>query len=650
MKRAIRWLAQLAVLALPALAAAGTDPGPARNAFVAAYAEADAGIAAPAGGDPAVLTDYVLYPYLLAARLRAAIRIVPADTGESPTDIATAEFLARYGTDPVARLVRRPWLESLAGRRRWEPFLAAYATANGPSQALRCAAIEARIALARTDGLAEAVVAEWLTPRSAPGACDPGFNWLRSRGTLDAAMVEQRARLALAQGEAGLARFLARSLPEPAARPLREWATLIENPQAAIDALIASPGTPVENDALLDGWSRLARRNSDAAHDRFDALVAARQLDGAQASRHAKPLALGLAWSRRSRALEYFAKIAAADYDDVTHEWRVRAALWAGDWALVASAIEAMPATLSSEARWRYWAARAREVRGDPEAARTLYAAVIPTDNWYAVLAAARLGESFAPHQQPLAVDAESLAALEATPAFVRARELLQAELPALAQAEWNAGYEPLDPPARKTAIVLAARWGWHFQAIATAARQRLFEDYDLLYPRPFEATVLEAAELTNLPPTLIYSVIRQESLYQPWAESGAGAIGLMQLLPETARRTAAQLDRPRPTRSGLTRPEINVPLGAGFLASLIERFDGQVVLALAGYNAGPGAVRRWLPDRRIEVDAWVENIPFNETRAYVQKVMWHSVVFEWLADGKPENAAAWLAKVAPVT
>ena len=143
--------------------------------------------------------------------------------------------------------------------------------------------------------------------------------------------------------------------------------------------------------------------------------------------------------------------------------------------------------------------------------------------------------------------------------------------------------------------------------------------------------------------------MLRQESLYQPWAVSSAGAVGLMQLLPSTAKITARREGLPRPTRSTLLDPAGNVPLGAATLAELVERFDGQVLLALAGYNAGPGAARRWLPSRSMDADVWVENIPYNETRAYVQRIMWHSVVFQWLRDREPEDASTWLVEVRPV-
>jgi soluble lytic murein transglycosylase len=616
-----------------------------RKAFAAALRDAEAGVAAPAGGDSAALAEYPLYPYVEAARLRAALAGQARHESAQPLDQAAANFLARHGSEPVSRLVRRPWLLRLAARQQWAKFMEAYGQVGAPDQQLRCLSLQARIALGATEGLAEQATAEWLTPRSADDACDPVFDWLRGRKLLGPSLMEQRARLALAAGEPGLARWLARSLPEESARPLREWALLIESPLAAIDALVGAPSVAVEDDALLDGWTRLARRDPQAAKDRFDALAAARpQL----ASRFARALALGLAWSRYRSALEFFARIDAADFDEMTHEWHVRSALLSGDWTRVAAAVAAMPAALRETPRWQYWAARAAEAAGERERARELYAAVIPSDNWFAVLSAARLGERFAPHDRALTLDPVRIAALEQGGALLRARELFVAGLVPLAQSEWNAGYAALDGVAQRDAIGLAHLWGWHFQAIATAAQQRIFDDYRLLYPVPFEDMVAQAAHRSGLPPTLVLAVIRQESLYQSWTVSSAGAIGLMQLLPTTARQTAKAIRSPPPGRSDLMEPAVNISIGSAHLAELIERFDGQVLVALAAYNAGPNAARRWLPERPLDADVWVENIPYNETRAYVQRIMWHSVVFEWLKDGQPEDATAWLVQVKP--
>jgi soluble lytic murein transglycosylase len=267
----------------------------------------------------------------------------------------------------------------------------------------------------------------------------------------------------------------------------------------------------------------------------------------------------------------------------------------------------------------------------------------MPTDNWYAVLSAARLGERFAPTLQEIELDKRAIDGLAHEPGFLRTRELLLCELPSEAATEWQIAYELLTPAQQVQAIGLADRWGWLHESIAAAAKQTLYNDYPLLYPRPYDKEVRAAARLTDLPEELIYAVIRQESLYRADAGSSAGALGLMQLLPTTARLAARRWGLKEPARADLLRPSVNVPIGAGELKSLLERFDGQTLLATAAYNAGLSAVRRWLPAIAMDADIWVENIPFNETRTYVQRVAWHSLVFAWLDDRKARDVTSWL-------
>jgi soluble lytic murein transglycosylase len=265
-------------------------------------------------------------------------------------------------------------------------------------------------------------------------------------------------------------------------------------------------------------------------------------------------------------------------------------------------------------------------------------------------MAAARLDQPFEPHPEKLIVDQVLLKQIEQLPPMVRARELLLSDMRGSATTEWAFGFAQLEEPARTQAVHLAASWGWYDQAISTASQQRVFNDYMLLYPRPYDSEVLTAAKLTRLPPQLIYGVMRQESLYRRDAMSNAGARGLLQMMPDTARRTARKWNRPRPSPDDLFIPLVNVPLGAANLRTLIDRFGGQTLVALAGYNAGPNAATRWLPGESLDADIWVENIPYNETRTYVQRILWHNIVFSWLESGKAQKVDAWLARIAPVS
>jgi soluble lytic murein transglycosylase len=614
----------------------------ARNAFQDAYRRVTANFPDESAADSETLKSYPLYPYLEAARIRQALNGSPDSL--SRVDQLAADFIAAHAQAPVSRGLRRAWLDSLAQRAKWGLFIEAYRDA-GATDAMRCQSFTARIELARTEGLAGDVAKQWLTPRSLPECARP-FAWLDANGLLTPDLIEKRVRLALDSDNVAFARQIVQQLPTDRIGPYLQWASLLEHPQSSLDSLIASPEVAVDPTALLAGWTRLVRTNPSAARERYRGLMSARSLTRETGSPYALALALSLAWNHDPAALEYFDLVASHDFDDPALEWRTRAAILAGDWKLASKSIVAMSETNRQTARWRYWAARAAAQLHDSSQARRLYESLLSDDNYYSGMAAARLQRAVVPLLQTLPLDPELLATIERVPALERARELFLCAMRQEALAEWQLGYGSLSEAGRLQSIRLAAGWRWYDQAIAVASAQQVFNDYVLLYPRPFDTQVEPAARLAQLAPDLIYSVLRQESLYRVDAVSSADARGLMQLQLDTARRTARQWKRPQPELSDLFDPAISIQLGAARLRTLQDKFDGQIPAALAAYNAGANAVMRWLPSKPVDSDVWIENIPYGETRVYVQRVLWHLLTFAWLQTKEPQQTKSWLSPV----
>jgi soluble lytic murein transglycosylase len=140
------------------------------------------------------------------------------------------------------------------------------------------------------------------------------------------------------------------------------------------------------------------------------------------------------------------------------------------------------------------------------------------------------------------------------------------------------------------------------------------------LHPRRFEEAFRPAAEREDLPMALLLGLAKQESRFTPAVRSGVGAVGLMQLMPETAAELAG---RPQ-SGAELQDPTRNAELGARYLRDLLDQWQGNPLLAVASYNAGPGAVQGWSHDPRLRSapELWVEAIPYPETRLYVKKVL----------------------------
>jgi soluble lytic murein transglycosylase len=120
-----------------------------------------------------------------------------------------------------------------------------------------------------------------------------------------------------------------------------------------------------------------------------------------------------------------------------------------------------------------------------------------------------------------------------------------------------------------------------------------------------------------------------------------------MQLGAGTARDVAGELGERAPVDLDALDPATNIRLGAARLAGLLDRFDGHLVVALAAYNAGPAAADRWLPDAPVDGDIWLENVPYNETREYVRRVLWHTIVFASFENDRI-NPRDWLREVEP--
>jgi soluble lytic murein transglycosylase len=625
-----------------------------RKAFQDAYSKATSSAPSAAddgASDSASLKSYPLYPYLQSARLQQSLNT--NGTNLDNADKRIGEFLATYGQQPVARNLRRAWLDSLARRSLWNQFLAAYHDA-GAADATRCESFTARIELAQGDtspkspvaGLTADITKAWLTPRSLP-ECDRAFTWLKDSGALTTALIEERVHLALDNNNAAFARQIIPQLPPESAAPLFQWAGLLESPARSIDALIASPTTAVDSNALLAGWKRLTRADVQGARERYTRFITARGLKDNAASPYALALALSLAWNRDPIALEYFEQVAPSDLDDPAREWWARAALWSKEWKTASRAISTMSQTNRLTARWRYWSARIADQLEDKQTAQALYQGLQTDDNYYSAMAAAHLNQQVTPHPQAIPVNNDLLATLERNPSLERAREFFLCGLRPEALVEWQFGFDTLPTEARTQSIRLAAEWGWYEQAVTVATAQHVFNDYTLLYPRPYDAQVNAAAQLAQLAPEIVYGVVRQESLYRIDAVSTAGARGLMQLQPATARSTARYYKRPSPAVTDLFDPYINTALGASRLRMLLDEFDDQIPVALAGYNAGPNAVMRWLPHDPLDSDIWIENIPYNETRAYVQRILWHSLMFNWLrTKGHSQETVAWLAPI----
>jgi soluble lytic murein transglycosylase len=378
------------------------------------------------------------------------------------------------------------------------------------------------------------------------------------------------------------------------------------------------PEHPFADDALFFAAElHLRGGNREEALERFE-LVASRHPGG----NFAPEALFQLAWQRRKGG-SHGAAIAALDR------------------------LERLPgAGREQTLRARYWRARVLAQSGDSSAAGA-FAALAADDpvGWYGLLARRRIPGDAAPAISCGVCTASPPCAAPPTwpleagplggdPRFLAGVELLRMRLPEAAAemlaVEWRGLPEDsarlLAEAIRRTGRDRAAAYVTRNtlgQRLTGAPDGRTTDVWEATYPRPFRRAVERWASASDVDPDLLQALMREESLFNPWARSPTGAIGLTQLMPDTARKVARSLKLGLVDEGMLQRPALNIRLGAAYLGALMAQLERSSVLAVAAYNAGPQAIQRWMRARPdADVDEWVEEIPVWETRDYVKRVL----------------------------
>jgi soluble lytic murein transglycosylase len=289
-----------------------------------------------------------------------------------------------------------------------------------------------------------------------------------------------------------------------------------------------------------------------------------------------------------------------------------------------------------------YWAGRALDQLGEKGAAQALYGEVLSRgpQGYYGILAARRVrAKPPAPVALPVRLTADPVRLLRSEPRYQRAQALgsigfdgfAVLELEALGRdagvdsdRAWALGVAFADlGEAGRSLRHLRRAFGAAVEAGAPGLPPRLWQLY---YPLGYGEHVHAAAREAGVDPYVVAAVIREESSYDPRARSWVGAVGLMQLMPDTARFVAQELGRPLAELAALWDPSVNIALGSRYLAQLAVRFRDPL-LAVAAYNAGPHRVKQWLGGRpQVDMEEFVDQIPFDETRGFAKRVFtsWH--------------------------
>lgn len=553
------------------------------------------------------------------------------------------DFLARYPDSPLAESLRREWLKVLGAAGAWELFRAEYPKVTGDDVEIACYSFQERLSRNDPDVLPESR-ALFVSAREASTACDPVFARALAEGALTEAQVWDRLRRLLAAGSVKDAKRTNQLLARRVALVDKEVDRANADPHRFLvhERLGKRPARDGQ-ELLMFAIEKLARSRPDEAAERL--AQAAPRLTLEQVQFAWGQVALQGALSHDPRALEWYGNADPAGLTDSQIAWRARAALRAGDWKEVLASIQALSPQEAREPTWRYWRARALRTLGAKEASDGLLKGLANQPNFYGLLAADEMGIAVAPKWDGWRPAAADLDRVRAIPGIQRALELHRLGLDNAAVREWLWATRSLDDQSLLAAAELARQANEPDRAINLADRTVQLHDLAQRFPTLHREALSAAAKQNAIDEALVYAIIRQESRFNADARSSAGAVGLMQLMPSTARWVARQIDV-KPFRPDmLATPETNVQMGTYYLRRVLDAL-GHPILATAAYNAGPGRARRWLDERPLEGAVYTETIPFNETREYVKKVFTNAWYYRHRLTGKTTGMRELLGTV----
>jgi soluble lytic murein transglycosylase len=574
------------------------------------------------------IRGYVLEPYVRFWQLR--LRLQETDPSK------LQDFLAHNKGTALAEQLRRDWLRLLGKSGQWELFRQEYPALVKDDPDVACYALQARWRR-QDDSAPLGMKPFWRTPRALPEGCVALADAMLQSGDLTPQDLRERFRLLVRANLLTEAKRIAERMPaDQAPRPSRIDAAT-GTPEKFLELSGADLKTAAGRELVIVALTRLAQIDPRGAVSRWNGKLRERF------PLEERPYVWAVLATHGARrhlpeAVDWFKEAGETPLSDEQLAWRARIALRQENWQEVKTAIERMAPPVCNEPTWTYWLGRSLCALGAREAGQGLFRSITGEYHFYGQLAAEELGIPLQIPPKAAPPTEEELAEVAALGGLKRALALYRLGLRSEATAEWVWTVRSMEDRALLAAAELARRNGIWDRAINTADKTVALHDFSMRYPVPYGAVLSEQARIRQIDEPWIFGLVRQESRFIADARSSAGAAGLMQLLPATARWVARKIGMKGYHSSRVNQPRVNVTLGAFYLRHVLGGLDGSPVLAAAAYNAGPGRARRWLAAKPLEGAIYIETIPFEETRDYVKKVMANTVYYDALSGGEQRS------------
>lgn len=577
------------------------------------------------------ISDYPLAYLAQYNYLKANIGIV--------NDQEILDFISTHKSKSVSDELQRSYLFYVSKRKDWSQFLTAYPQMPN-NRLLKCYYLQASIATGQGEKAWPDAQKYWLSSTSLPNACDDVYVYYQDQKLLSQEDIWQRFKLAYVSNKQGLMRFLMARMDQRSAAIASQLYSLHSNPQVVLNSDLFTSREAKRFDFLVPTIKRLASKDLDKAMLAYHEFNKTTPFTADESIQIKTEFARLIIQREKTTYFSWLDNELGALGNKSLIEQRIRYAIKRSDWKSIAFWLIELPEDARNTADWLYWQARVLENDGKQQAANDLYKRVAQNRNFHGFMAAQKLGVDFSLNAQSIVEEEDSLESLDGELAVIK--ELLFQDLNFKAKQQWLRLLGSQSITQQQQLGLYAFNHEWPYLAVLASITSTSWDALNIRFPKGKEDIFVNAAEKYNVEESYIYAITRRESSFDEYAKSPVGASGYMQLMPKTAKETARVIGlTDYKHESQLNQGGINVQLGAAYFNGLLDRFDGNRILATAAYNAGPYRVGQWSSKDKneanggLDVVSWIDTIPYYETRAYVQNVLAYNLIYQDVL-GKP--------------
>ncbi|XKM13474.1 murein transglycosylase [Orbaceae bacterium ac157xtp] len=587
-----------------------------------------------------LLKDYPLYPYAKYDFFMNHLNSVKSDE--------INQFINQYDDFPLNSNLIQSYLGNRTKQKKWADITKIKIDS---SIASRCYYQYALFQLGQKKKALSPVKEIWLTGKDVVSACDPIFNEWSKTAERTPNLILLRIDLALQENNRKLAKYLTSQLPDNYKTLKKNLTAVLDSPQELDEFIKKVSPTPFSNKVVMYTFTRYAYNNPESAQKLLPTLLKKYKFNKEQQNSLLRSIANSYLNNQATdENIKWRDEFLVKDRDSNLLEKRIRLSLKQNDLKQVEYWIDLLPKTAKLKDEWQYWKAIALENKGQKDEATKILNELSKSRGFYAMYSAQKLDKPFElfvdyfNKDQKEAIEEQKLLQqmYQNQPFVQRIHELRTLNMLKYASMEWrNYLYHLKDVNQNDYAQLAryAYHQGWGDHSVQATIAGKLWDNWVERFPIIYHDYYKEHLVGKDIPISFALAITRQESALEASVQSPAGARGLMQLMPGTAKDTAKKIANLNyRSAEQLYDPAINIQLGTYYLDYIYQSVEHNRVLTAAAYNAGPNRLNRWLAETQNQLDviAFIESIPYAETRNYVKSVLVYDYIYQLVLGEKP--------------